>query len=92
MEDHTNHIIIPITPNIQPINTVYQQNQRKNKMCYLCSCDYSCGCCNNLYNKFTRLGKSQKYLVLLCLFFSLVILGAFIFALYIGIKICILAC
>ena len=90
MEVQPGHVVISISPNARPINTIYLQRQKRSRMSKICFC--SCSKMNQLCDKYNRLEKRQKFYVFLCLFVLLAFLGAFIFALYIGIKICILAC
>jgi hypothetical protein len=82
----SNHVVVPITPNIRPINSFYfERNRPKKSNC-------NCNCLQSVTYRFKRLSRTQKYLVLLGLIFILIVLGGFGVALYVGIKMCIYLC
>jgi hypothetical protein len=85
MDTQMEHIQITITPNIRPIETINLQRSRTRKCC-------ECNKMNQLYDKYNRLGKTQKFYVFLCLFVILCILAGIAVAAYVGIKLCIYAC
>jgi hypothetical protein len=84
----TNHVIVPITPNIRPMTSFYIERQRHNKLSSICNCS----CFQNIAYRFKRLSTTQKYLVVFGLIFLMIILGGFGVALYVGIKMCIYLC
>jgi len=84
----TNHVIVPITPNIRPPLSIYIQRQKRTKSNYICNCSS----CETLKYRFNRLSTTQKYLVVLSIIILLLLLGGFGVAMYVGIQLCVYAC